>query len=327
MPKLYPVLFLLLWFGDTAVSEAQELLPNAIHVFLVKGRAAAHLSFAAELARLDSLQLKAIDSLHSTYPWFTYEVADSAQHSPPEIPALNLCYEVTTDPHAPPRNILMGMPEDAFLFTIRRETLDAGSESILGRSAENMKDLEGYLQPGPLIGALYGDIYNKLASDITTYVIDTKAVLSPKFSPHRGITIAYHGITGPTALSAREKLLINGFINNSLVAGQLHYDFDYIPSWQSSRTDTKLAPDSLIDLRLSATDSAGFVTFHLDFSAHLPLRYQSPAGRNGATTGVELTRSFSIPAQQLVSGNYSALIFPMGKSLAKFFSLNLPARK
>lgn len=307
------------------MSDGQGLLPHSIHVFLVKGRAARSLALGSQLARLDSLQLTAIHALHDTYPWFTYEVADSAQHATAETPALNLSYEITSDPHSMVRNIAMGISPDAFLYTIRREALDAGDQRSLSHSAEIMKDLEGYLQPGPLLEALYKDIYKKLAGDITTYVIDTKTLLPPQTSIHQGIIIDYRGITGPAELSTHVNFLVNGIVNNILVAGQSHYQFGYVPSWHGPAGNTDKL-DSLIKLSITATDSAGIVTFHLDFTSDFPLLYQVAVDRNPAKMGGELVRTFTILAKDLDSGNYSPLIFPMAKAMNKFYLLNIPPR-
>ena len=344
MSNRFPVIFLWCFFSGIANASAQDLLPGYMHVVLVKGQAARKLSLRNELARLDSLQVKAMDALHDAYPWFTYEVADSPLQMSSATPAINLCYEVITDQQAPVRNILMGISSDAFLYIIRRKTLDARDQKLLSHSAEMMKDLHGYLQPGPLLSALYKDIYKKLAADISTYVFDTKTLQPPQLLTHPGISIDYQGITGPATLSAHEKFLISGIVNNILVAGQSHYVFGFIPGWRSlrtdpaatpdsrtnpaitpdNRTDPAATPDSLIDMRLTATDSAGVITLHLDFSARFPLLYEKPVDRDPAKMGGELIRTFTIPAKELASGNYDPLVFPMGRSISKFLLLNIP---
>lgn len=314
-----------LWFICAALNaHTQELLPDAIQVFLVKGSAGTSLSLPHELARLDSLQEKAMDSLHKIRPWFTYQVVDSPVHTTAPALSLDLCYEIVNNENAAVRNIAMGMSADAFHYSMQRKTLDGTTQKSLSSSTMIMKDLEGYLQPGPLLDILYRDICKKLATEINTYVIETRKVLAPKTLANVNLSIDYRGFTGPAALSARNTLIINGIINNILVAGQQNYAFNIIPSWKGTAGSPAVKTDSLISLALTATDTAGVITLQLDFSAAYPLVFQVSIDRNPAKLGGPVLRTFTISKNDLESTNYSALTFRICRSMNKFFLLNIP---
>jgi hypothetical protein len=325
MQKL--TLIILLFVSIPTAIYSQDLLPEEMHVSLVKGTTDKSISLPHELATLDSLQLVVMDSLHKTRPWFTYGMEDSAVRTSASHLSLDLCYQVVNNDNSSARDIAIGISPDAFKFIIERETLDASTQRTLNSQQMIMKDLVGYLQPGPLQGFMYKDVYKKLAGEISTYVIETRKVMDPKAPAHADIAIDYQGIIDPSPISAHERFIINGILNNILVAEQQNYSFDLIPSWRNAHNDLRANKDSLIRLSVTVTDTAGLVTLQLTFSAAYPLVYQMPVDRNPAKMGGELVRTFTISENDLGSKAYSSLIFPICKSMSKFCLLNISPQK
>jgi hypothetical protein len=339
-----------------------DILPHYINVLLEKAKPGDSVSLPGELRQLDSLRLKALDSLHHSFPHFTFALANTTSsattspnatssgttspnttssgttspnttsadnpHTESQIPQLSLAYKVVLSDNSTAPNMVMGLPNQAFMYTIEQRIFNGNTHQLLQYSAEIMKDLEASLDPQDQSGLLYKDIYKKMKAQITAYVIDTKQVLPPEQPAAASISIRYDGITGPNLLLPADQFTLNALMNNILVNGQHTFSYHYIPAWATtgSLQSHHPSPDSLIRLSLSLKDSADQLIITIRFDSKLNLHFENAYNTYPVRISGEVHKQLNMPKHDLASKELSAFIFGIAGSMNKFFIYNIPYR-
>jgi hypothetical protein len=333
MVRSFLFFFFLLFTGLISVKGQphQNILPHYINVLLEKAKPGDSVSLPGELRQLDSLRLKALDSLHRSFPHFTFVLADTRSadnpHTESQIPQLNLTYKVGLSDNSTARNMMMELPSQAFKYTIEQQIFNGNTHQLLQYSAEMMKDLEASLDSKDRSGLLYKDIYKKLKAQITAYVIDTKQLLPPEQTA-AAITIRYDGITGPNHLSLADQFTLNALMNNILVNGQHTFSYHYFPpaTLAPHASETSPSPDSLIRLSLSLKDSADQMIITIRFDSKLKLHFENAYNTYPVRISGEVHKQLNMPKNDLASKELSTFIFSIAGSMNKFFIYNIPYR-
>jgi hypothetical protein len=314
---------LLIADGQTASS----LLQNYVHVNLKKSESSESPPLTKEMEALDSLRKKALDSIKSSFPYFTYACIGKTTPAKPGALQLDLSLEIVSTSNTRFESAINRVSPGGFSYTIQREVQNGTRGILLQESTEIMKDLKASIQSNEINGLLFNDVYNKLKREINTYVINTREILTPRKTGAVGITVKYNGIVQQGNLSDSDKRIINGLVNNMLVNGQNNFSFNYIPGYTGGGKAGNAAGnnDSLIDLALDIRDMNDYYEVMLNFSSKLPLQYKK-YDLTGNKMMEELNRDFKIYKKDLIVKDFSTVVFDISRSMYRFFVLNIPGQ-